>query len=146
MSSNLVRSIGGVLLASLAVTPLTSRAQSSAQPDATAQPAPVSQKSLADIAKEQRAKRQRHGDPVQVLKRVAPTYPAIAKQQRISGTLLVEADVNKMGKVTNMQLVSGPPVFRDAAFEAIKQWQFRPAMLNGQPISQKTQIRLHFMP
>jgi TonB family protein len=155
MFRNLVRLIGGVLLASLAATPITSRAQSSAQPDPTAQPAPVPQKSLADIAKEQRAKRadiaeerrsKRDGDPLQIVKRVAPTYPAIAKQRRISGSLLVEADVDKMGKVTNMQLVSGPTVFRDAAFEAIKQWQFKPAVLNGQPIGQKTQIRLQFMP
>jgi TonB family protein len=84
--------------------------------------------------------------PVQVLKRVSPTYPPIARQRRISGTLLVEADVDKNGKVTNLQLVSGPPVFRDAAFEAIKQWQFKPALLNGQPITQKTQIRLQFTP
>jgi TonB family protein len=156
MSRNLVRSIGGVLLASLAVT--TSRAQSSAQPDPTTQAAPVPQKSLADIAKEQRAKRvdivdiskaqqvNRDGDAVQVLKRVAPIYPAAAKERRIRGSLLVEAYVDKMGKVTNMKLVSGPPIFRDAAFEAIKQWQFKPVVLDGQPISQKTQIRLEFAP
>lgn len=153
MSRNMVRSIGGVLLVSLAVT--TSRAQSSAQPDPTTQPAPVPQKSLAEVAKEKRAKRadiapeqraNRDGDPVQVLKRVAPAYPPIAKQRGISGSLLVEADVDKTGKVTNMRLVSGPPVFRDAAFEAIKQWQFKPAVLNGQPISQKTQIQLQFTP
>ena len=82
----------------------------------------------------------------QVLKRVAPIYPAIAKERKISGTLMVEADVDKNGSVTNMQLLSGPPVFRDAAFEAIKQGLFKPAMLNGQPISQKTQIRLQFTP
>jgi TonB family protein len=85
-------------------------------------------------------------EPVQVLKRVSPSYPIIAKQRRLSGTLLVDALVDKSGKVTTMQLVSGPPVFRDAAFEAIKQWQFKPAMLNGQPIDQHTQIRLQFNP
>jgi protein TonB len=85
-------------------------------------------------------------EPVQVLKRVAPVYPAIAKQRRLAGILVVQATVGKDGKITNLELVSGPPVFRDAAFEALKQWQFKPAMLNGQPIDQSTQIRLAFNP
>lgn len=85
-------------------------------------------------------------EPVQVLKRVAPVYPAIAKQRRLSGVLVVQATVGKDGKISNLELVSGPPVFRDAAFEALKQWQFRPATLNGQPIDQSTQIKLAFNP
>ena len=85
-------------------------------------------------------------EPVQVVKRVSPTYPIIAKQRRLSGTLVVDALVDKNGKVTILQLVSGPPVFRDAAFDAIKQWQFKPAMLNGQAIDQNTEIRLQFNP
>jgi TonB family protein len=85
-------------------------------------------------------------EPVQVLKKVSPIYPAIAKQRRLNGILVVDALVDKSGKVTNLQVVSGPPIFRDAAFDAIKQWQFKPAMLNGQPIDQHTQIRLEFKP
>jgi protein TonB len=84
--------------------------------------------------------------PVDVLRRVAPIYPPIAKQRRLSGTLVVDALVDKTGKVANMQLISGPPIFKDAAFEAIKQWQFKPARLNGQPIDQNTQIKLQFNP
>ena len=85
-------------------------------------------------------------EPVEVIKRVSPIYPLIAKQRRLSGTLLVNALVTKTGKVSNLTLVSGPPVFRDAAFDAIKQWQFKPAKLNGEPIDQNTQIRLQFNP
>jgi TonB family protein len=85
-------------------------------------------------------------EPVQVLKRVAPVYPAIAKQRRLSGVLVVQATVGKDGKISNLELVSGPPVFRDAAFEALKQWQFKPATLNGQAIDQSTQIKLAFNP
>ncbi len=85
-------------------------------------------------------------EPVTVIKRVAPVYPIIAKQRRMSGILVVQAQVGKDGKVSNLQLISGPPIFRDAAFDAIKQWQFKPATLNGQPIDQATQIRLQFSP
>ncbi len=84
--------------------------------------------------------------PIQVLKRVAPTYPMIARQRRLSGVVVVQAEVGKDGKVSNMQLISGPPVFREAAFEALKQWRFKPATLNGQPIEQATQIRMDFTP
>jgi TonB family protein len=84
--------------------------------------------------------------PVQVLKKVSPVYPTIAKQRRLTGILVVDALVDKSGKVTILNVVSGPPVFRDAAFDAIKQWQFKPALLNSQPIDQHTQIRLEFKP
>ncbi len=83
-------------------------------------------------------------EPLQVLKRVQPVYPAIAKARRLSGTVTVQGVVGKDGKVTNLQFISGPPVFRDAAFEAVKQWLFKPARLNGQPIEQPTQIRVNF--
>lgn len=85
-------------------------------------------------------------EPVQVLKRVAPVYPAIARSRRLSGTVTVQAIVNKDGKAVNLQFINGPPVFRDAAFEAVKQWQFKPAKLNGQPIEQSEQIRVNFNP
>jgi TonB family protein len=85
-------------------------------------------------------------EPVQVLRRVAPIYPPMAKQRRLSGVLVVQATVGKDGKLTNLELVSGPPLFRDAAFDAVRQWQFKPAMLNGQPIEQSTTIKLQFNP
>ena len=85
-------------------------------------------------------------EPVQVLKRVAPIYPAIAKARRLSGTVTVQIVVGKDGKASNLQFISGPPVFRDAAFEAVKQWQFKPAKLNGQAIEQSEQIRMNFTP
>lgn len=84
--------------------------------------------------------------PVQVLKKVAPVYPLMAKQRNLSGTVVIEATISKEGKLTNLQLVSGPPIFRDAAFDAIKHWQFKPAHLNGQPIEQSTKIRMDFVP
>ncbi|HKT51436.1 MAG TPA: TonB family protein [Candidatus Angelobacter sp.] len=85
-------------------------------------------------------------EPMHVLKTVPPMYPPIARIRRLSGDVLVQVTVGKDGKVRNPQFISGQPVFRDAAFDAVKQWKFKPAMLNGQPIDQTTQIKMAFRP
>jgi TonB family protein len=82
--------------------------------------------------------------PMKVLKSVPPIYPPIAKVRRLSGPVVVEVKIGKDGHVSNPKFVSGQPVFRDAAFDAVKQWLFKPAMLNGQPIEQTTQIKVVF--
>lgn len=102
-----------------------------AKPSASSTPSMISQSEL---------------EPLAVLKRVTPVYPAIAKVRRLSGSVTVEGVVGKDGKITNLKFVSGPPVFHDAAFEAVRQWVFKPAKLNGQPIEQSTQIRVDFKP
>ncbi|MGE5324324.1 MAG: TonB family protein [Actinomycetota bacterium] len=85
-------------------------------------------------------------EPMHVLKPVAPVYPPLARIRRLSGSVVVQVTVGKDGRAHNPKLVSGQPVFRDAAFEAIKQWKFKPATLNGQPIDQATQIKMDFKP
>ncbi len=83
-------------------------------------------------------------EPMQLIRAGSPIYPAIAKARSITGTVVVQGTVGKDGKVTNLQFISGPPVFKDAAFEAVRQYQFKPAKLNGQPIEQVTQVKLNF--
>lgn len=83
-------------------------------------------------------------EPVTVIKKVPPVYPMVARQRRLSGSVVVEGTVDKNGRINHLQLISGPPIFRDAAFDAVKQWVFRPARLNGQAIEQPTKIRLEF--
>lgn len=85
-------------------------------------------------------------EPMKVLRTVQPVYPSIARVRRLSGSVIVQVTVGKDGRVHNPQFVSGQPVFRDAAFDAVKQWQFKPATLNGQPIDQATQIKMDFKP
>jgi TonB family protein len=84
--------------------------------------------------------------PMRVLKTVQPSYPAIARVRRLSDTVVVQVTVGKDGKVHNLQFMKGQPVFHDAALEAVKLWQFKPATLNGQPIEQTTQIKMDFKP
>lgn len=85
-------------------------------------------------------------EPMRVTRTVPPVYPAIARVRRLSGDVVVEVSVGKDGRVRNPKLISGPQIFRDAAFDAVKQWQFKPATLNGQAIEQTTQIKMVFNP
>lgn len=83
-------------------------------------------------------------EPITVIKKVPPVYPLVARQHRMSGSVTVEGIVDKDGRISHLQLISGPPLFRDAAFAAVKQWVFKPARLNGRAIDQPTKIRLDF--
>lgn len=80
------------------------------------------------------------------IRAVPAAYPELAKARRISGTVIVRVTVGKDGKTKNPVFVSGPVIFRDAAFDAVKQWLFKPAELNGQTIEQETDIRVKFTP
>jgi TonB family protein len=83
-------------------------------------------------------------EPLQLIRSAQPVYPPIAKSRSITGTVIVQGTVGKDGKVTNLQFISGPPIFKDAAFEAVRQYQFKPAKLNNQAIDQVTQVKLIF--
>jgi TonB family protein len=83
-------------------------------------------------------------EPLQLVRTVPPVYPPIAKARSITGAVEVELRVDKNGKPSNPKFISGPPVFKDAAFEAVMQYQFKPAKLNGQPIEQLTRVKLVF--
>jgi TonB family protein len=83
-------------------------------------------------------------EPVTAIKKVPPVYPTVAKEHKLIGSVVLQGIVNKSGKITNLQQISGSPLFRDAAFAAVRQWVFKPAKLNGQAIDQSTTIHLHF--
>jgi periplasmic protein TonB len=79
-----------------------------------------------------------------VLRRVQPPYPVIAKQARIEGSVQVQIDISEDGAVTNVALLSGHPLLRDAALRAAKQWQFIPTELNGQRVRAIGMITFNF--
>jgi protein TonB len=78
------------------------------------------------------------------VKRVAPAYPALAKAARIQGMVRFTALIAKDGTVQNLRLISGPPMLIQAATEAVKQWVYQPALLNGEPVDVTTQIEVNF--
>jgi TonB family protein len=79
-----------------------------------------------------------------LVSKVAPDYPADAKQARIQGTVVMRVIVDKEGNVANIQLISGHPILAPAAIDAVKQWKYTPYLLNGMPVEIETQVTVNF--
>jgi TonB family protein len=75
-----------------------------------------------------------------LIHQVAPVYPKDAKKQRITGTVLLHATIGHDGTVENLEYVSGPPELTLSALEAVKQWRYKPTLLNGDPVQVDTTI------
>jgi len=79
-----------------------------------------------------------------LVRRVQPTYPPLARQARIQGVVVLQAQISKDGNIENLQLISGHPMLAPAAIEAVKQWKYRPYLLNGEPVEVETQVQVNF--
>jgi TonB family protein len=79
-----------------------------------------------------------------LVKKVTPVYPALAKQAGVEGTVRFTVIIDREGNVGNLQLVSGHPLLVEAAQEAVRQWQYKPTLLNGQPVEVVTQVDVNF--
>jgi protein TonB len=73
-----------------------------------------------------------------------PTYPAVAQAIHASGTVVLQATISRTGTIENLRVVSGPALLRQAALDAVKQWRYRPYMLNGQPVEVETAVNVEF--
>ena len=79
-----------------------------------------------------------------LIRKVPPSYPPLARQARIQGTVILQAQISKTGDIQNLQLISGHPMLAPAAIEAVKQWKYRPYLLNGEPVEVETQVQVNF--
>jgi periplasmic protein TonB len=79
-----------------------------------------------------------------LVRKVPPTYPPLARQARIQGTVILQATISKEGAIENLQLISGHPMLAPAAIEAVKQWKYKPYLLNGEPVEVETQVQVNF--
>jgi protein TonB len=80
-----------------------------------------------------------------LIHRVQPTYPPLAKTAGIQGTVVLRAIISKEGTIENLTVQSGPPLLVKAALEAIAQWRYRPYLLNGDPFEVETQVTVNFV-
>jgi periplasmic protein TonB len=123
--------VGGVLGGILGSVP------SAAPPPVVKKEPPkvVTPKIISVGGRVQNAKLVRHPDPI---------YPQIAKSARISGTVELSATIGEDGKIQSLTVVSGHPLLRQAALDAVKQWVYQPTMLNEQPVKVSTTIDVIF--
>lgn len=86
-----------------------------------------------------------HGQPVTILKAVVPSYPYEANRQRIEGEVSVLITVNGDGSVGAITIVrSAHPLLADATREAMRQWRFKPFVMDGKPVSVQLEYTSHF--
>lgn len=79
-----------------------------------------------------------------LIHRVEPTYPTLAKAARVQGEVVLSAVISTSGEIENLQLVSGHPMLVPEAITAVRQWRYKPYLLNGQPVEVETTITVIF--
>jgi len=79
-----------------------------------------------------------------LIQQVRPVYPALAIAARVQGPVILNALISRGGTIENLRLVSGHPMLAQAAIEAVRQWRYRPYLLNGEPVEVETQITVNF--
>ena len=79
-----------------------------------------------------------------LVNRVEPAYPVLAQQARIQGVVVLAAIIGKDGSVQHLQVTSGHPLLAPAAIAAVKQWRYKPYVLNGEPVEVETTIVVTF--
>ncbi|MBZ5681242.1 MAG: energy transducer TonB [Acidobacteriia bacterium] len=79
-----------------------------------------------------------------LIRKVNPNYPPLARQARIQGTVVLQAEISKSGDIQNLRLISGHPMLAPSAIEAVKQWKYKPYLLNGEPVEVETTVQVNF--
>lgn len=102
---------------------------------------------LANIAKQPAAPPMPVGGQFQqarLISSVPATYPALARSIGIQGEVTIDALIDSTGKVTTVKPLAGPVPLQQAAMDALQQWKYEPARLNGQPVSMHLSVTMKF--
>jgi TonB family protein len=73
-----------------------------------------------------------------------PVYPSVARAAKVEGDVVIRTTIDERGRVSHMDIVSGPMALRQAAQDALRQWRYQPSLLNGQPISVQMEVTIRF--
>ena len=79
-----------------------------------------------------------------LIHKVQPVYPSLARQARIEGSVTLQAGIGQDGSIQNLRLISGHPMLSPAAMDAVKQWKYKPYILNGEAVDVETTITVNF--
>jgi protein TonB len=80
-----------------------------------------------------------------LLSQTKPIYPTLARQAHIQGEVVLHAIIDKDGRVAQLEVVTGHPLLVKAALDAVRQWLYRPTLLNGEPVEVDTTITVTFL-
>ncbi len=79
-----------------------------------------------------------------LIHKTTPIYPKYAQDAHITGTVVLKATITKQGTIEGIQVLSGPKILAPSAVEAVRTWKYRPYLLDGQPVSVETDIKVVF--
>jgi protein TonB len=79
-----------------------------------------------------------------LIQKTSPVYPQIAREARVSGTVVIQATISKTGVIENLRAVSGPTMLRQSALDAVKTWRYKPYLLDGDPVDVETTVSVTF--
>jgi protein TonB len=125
--------LGGLLSSNSNANPLPAVAPPPPPPPPTKAVAPAEPVRVGGLVREPR-----------VAKLVPPIFPKLARQARVTGTVVLEAIVTAEGKVAEIKVVSGHPLLVQAAIDCVKQWEYEPTLLNGVPTPVILTAKVHF--
>ena len=74
-----------------------------------------------------------------------PAYPAFARTARVDGTVVLHATISKAGTIENVSVISGPPMLRQAALDAVRTWRYKPYLLDNEPVEVETTVNVIFV-
>jgi len=77
--------------------------------------------------------------------RVMPVYPPLDRNSKVGGATVIAIKIDPTGKVVESKLISGPETLRSASLEAVRQWTFKPYLLNGEPVYVQTTVTLNIL-
>jgi periplasmic protein TonB len=79
-----------------------------------------------------------------VAKPVKPSYPLLARQMKVQGSVILQALVGRDGVIQNLRVMSGPPILATAAQDAVRQWHFKPHLEGGEAVETEAKITVNF--
>lgn len=79
-----------------------------------------------------------------LIQKTIPPYPPIARAAHVEGTVVLRATISRNGAIENLRVVSGPQMLQQAALDAVKNWAYRPYLLNGEPVEVETAVNVIF--
>ena len=79
-----------------------------------------------------------------LIKRVNPEYPKKARKQHITGVVIMQAEITTSGDIADLTVVSGDPLLAESAVKAVKQWKYKPYLLEGKRVQVETTVQVNF--
>src|SRR5205085_1927737 len=79
-----------------------------------------------------------------IVRKISPSYPPLARKKGIQGDVVIQIVIDEQGNVSITRVISGDPALTGTALEAVKQWKYKPTLLNNQPVQVETIVTIRF--